>query len=145
MGDIHKVWASSFANSEDIRRFRKCKIEGGYWLHGVWHPGSSDKHCFEIGDNGIGFWGQDVSEGSGPACALPPEVIEYYGLHKDSPLIVKNLANDVEATVLVRDHMPDIAYLEKHDRKYRIDLNPDACHALGIPIPAEQLVTWRKA
>ena len=132
MSDSHKVWASSFADPDDIRAFRRCKAQG-----------KTDKQCFEVGDNGIGFWGDDVSEGSGPACALPPEVIDYFGLGHNSPLIVAH--NDKEATVLVRDHMPHLSYLESHNRKYRIDLNPDACHALGISIPAEAQVIWRKA
>lgn len=143
MSDFHKVWASSFADPADVRAFKRCKAEGGYRSKGVWHPGSSDSHCFEIGDNGVGFWSQDVSEGTGPSCALPPEVIDYYGLHKDSPLLVSHEGREVVA--LVRDHMPHLDYLERHNRKYRIDLNPDACHALGISIPAEALVTWRKA
>ncbi len=143
MGDIHKVWASSFADPEDVRRFKQCKQEMGYWNKGVWHPGSSDSHCFEVGDNGIGAWKDDCSEGSGPSCALPPEVMEYYGLEHLSPLIVNYQGNEVR--LLVKDHMPSISYLEKHGRKFRIDLNPDACHALGISIPAEALVTWRKA
>ena len=143
MSDTHEVWASSFADPEDVRRFRKCKLEGGYWSRGVWHPGSSDSHCFEIGDNGIGFWEDDVSEGTGNSCALPPEVIDYYGLKHMDALIVNH--NGKEATVLLKDHMPHIAYLESHNRKYRIDLNPDACKALGISIPAEAKVTWRKA
>lgn len=143
MADKHEVWASSFADPEDVRRFKQCKQEGGYRSKGVWHPGSSDSHCFEVGDNGIGFWGDDVSEGTGASCALPPEVIEYYNLTHNSQLIVTY--KDKEVIVLVRDHMPHIDYLEHHNRKFRIDLNPDACHALGISIPAEALVTWRKA
>lgn len=138
----HTVWASSFADPADVAAFRKCKAEGGYHSKGVWLPGSSDSHCFEIGDNGIGFWGDDVSEGTGPSCALPPEVIDYFGLEHNSPIVVDH--NGVEVTVLVKDHMPHISYLEEHNRKYRIDLNPDSCHALGISIPAEALVTWRK-
>lgn len=143
MSDTHKVWASSFADPADVAAFKSCKINGGYHSRGVWHPGSSDSHCFEIGDNGIGFWGDDVSAGTGPSCALPPEVIDFFGLRHLSPLIVNH--NGAEATVLLKDHMPHISYLEEHKRKFRIDLNPDACHALGISIPAEAEVTWRKA
>lgn len=151
MSDEHEVWASSFADPADVRAFKKCKAEGGYWSKGVWHPGSSDSHCFEVGDNGVGYWGDDVSEGTGPSCALPPEVIDYFGLQHNSPLIVKNKKTGVEATVYLKDHMPHISTLEAKEArnpdrtKFRIDLNPDACHLLGISIPAEALVIWRKA
>lgn len=145
MSDVHEVWASSFADPADVAAFKMCKLHGGYHSGGVWHPGSSDNHCFEVGDNGIGYWGDDVSAGSGPSCALPPEVIDYFGLQHNSPLIVTNKETGAQATVYLKDHMPHISYLESHNRKYRIDLNADACHLLGISIPAEHIVTWRKA
>ena len=151
MSDTHKVWASSFADPEDVRRFRKCQAEGGYWNKGKWHPGGSDQNCFNVGDNAIGAWQDDCSEGSGPSCALPPEVMEYYGLKHLDRLLVTHLSTGQSGIVLIKDHMPHISTLEAKERAnpnrkpFRIDLNPDACHMLGISIPAEALVTWRKA
>ena len=138
----HKVWASSFADPPDVKAFRRCKDQG-----------KSDDECFEVGDNGVGVWNDDCSQGSGPSCALPPEVMEYYfkavpdNKWRDArnQIILVRLANshkDVE--VAIRDRMPHIYTLERKGRKYRIDLNPDACLALGKHWPLEELVYWRK-
>lgn len=116
----YAVYASSFADPEDIRRFRRCKGEG-----------KSDQECFKVGDNGIGCWGDDCSEGSGPACALPPETITELKLGRGSP--VKVYRGDKSVVVKLKDRMPHIRHLAN---KARIDLNPDACKALGIKIPA---------
>src|ERR1044072_293201 len=48
------VLASSFADPADIAAFKKCKREG-----------HTDSYCFKYGDNGIGYWGDETSEGSG--------------------------------------------------------------------------------
>ena len=144
MAKSHKVWASSFADPEDVRRFRKCKQDGG-----------TDNDCFEVGDNGVGLWDDDVSQGSGPACALPPEVMEYYfgatAVNKwreaRGKLISVNLVgSDHIVAIAIKDRMPHIITLENKGSKYRIDLNPDAVAALGkVPHNFEELVVWRKA
>jgi hypothetical protein len=119
-------YASSFADPADIRRFRKCKAEG-----------KSDKQCFKVGDNGIGFWGDDVSEGTGSACALPPEVIELNGLRHNYPVIVSR--NERKTIALLKDHMPHLRNLANDAR---IDLNPDACRELGLVPPVMTEVTY---
>jgi hypothetical protein len=57
-----KVIATSFADPNDVAAFRKAK-----------NKGMSDQQAFRYGDNGIGCWGDDTSEGSGPSVALPPD------------------------------------------------------------------------
>ena len=132
MGTEHSVFASSFADPDDIRRFKACKAKG-----------KSDQECFKVGDNGIGCWGDDVSEGTGPSCALPPEVMEFYwgsvegAKHKQ--IVVRRY--DKKAVVTIKDRMP---HLKNLANAARIDLNPDACKALDIPIPAMHKVIWRK-
>ena len=119
-------YASSFADPADIRRFHKCKDKGG-----------SDQDCFKVGDSGIGFWGDDVSAGSGPACALPPEVIAEFDLSRGSPVQV---SYDGRYTIaLLLDHMPHIRHLAN---AARIDLNPDACEELGLEPPVMAKVTY---
>ena len=64
-GKIHPVLASSFADPADVEAFEKCKAQG-----------KSDQECFKIGDNGVGCWGDNTKEGSGPSVAFPPETME---------------------------------------------------------------------
>lgn len=119
-------YASSFADPADIRAFRRCKDKGG-----------SDQDCFKVGDNGIGFWGDDVSAGSGPACALPPEVIDQLGLSHNSPVTITY--SDKTTVTLLKDHMPHIRHLAN---AARIDINPDACAELGLIPPVMARVTY---
>lgn len=119
-------YASSFADPEDVRRFRACKAQG-----------HSDEHCFETGDNGIGFWNDDVSEGTGPACALPPEHIDSFHLKHNSPITIYYKGKSVVA--LLRDHMPHVRHLAN---AARIDLNPDTCAALGLTPPVMAYVSY---
>jgi hypothetical protein len=119
-------YASSFADPADIRAFRKCKAKG-----------KSDQQCFKVGDNGIGFWGDDVSEGTGPACALPPEIIDEHGLTHGYPVNVSR--NGLTTTALLKDHMPHLRNLAN---AARIDLNPDACAELGLTPPVMAEVTY---
>ena len=122
-------YASSFADPADIRRFRKCKDKGG-----------SDQDCFKVGDNGVGFWGDDCSEGSGPACALPPEIIQECGLVRGFP--VKVSTDDKVTLALLKDHMPHIKHLAN---AARIDLNPGACAELGLIPPVMARVCYEIA
>ena len=119
-------YASSFADPADIRAFRSCKEKGG-----------SDQACFQVGDNGIGFWGDDVAAGSGPACALPPEIIDELGLSRGYPIEVCH--GDAYTIALLKDHMPHIRNLAN---AARIDLNPDACAELGLVPPVMTQVTY---
>jgi len=50
----HKVTGSSFADSADVATYERCKANGG-----------SEEYCLSIGDNGIGFWGDNTKKGSG--------------------------------------------------------------------------------
>lgn len=145
MASTHKVWASSFADPADVAAFRRCKEQG-----------KSDDECFKVGDNGVGVWNDDCSEGSGASCALPPEVMEYY-FNATADNKWRDARNKViwirlaacptapEVKVSIRDRMPHISTLENKGSKYRIDLNPDTVAALGKkPHNFEEQVTWRK-
>lgn len=138
MATENHVTASSFADPADIRRFRSCIEKGG-----------TDQDCFKIGDNGIGCWGDDCSEGSGPSCALPPEVmIQNWGsvdaakhqLVMVNRLDVKN-SNVHQVVCKVKDRMPHLAHIHNGAR---IDLNPDAVRALRLEPPIMAEVVWMK-
>jgi hypothetical protein len=127
----HKVKATSFADPADIHAFQRCKERGG-----------TDKECFAKGDNGIGLWDQSCAEGTGPCCALPPEdYIEQWGsinVAKNKLVLVERLGKSVICDC--RDRMP---YRKFITNGAGIDLNPDACKALGLRPPASATVTWR--
>jgi len=126
------VRASSFADPADIRRFERCKDSG-----------LSDQECFRIGDNGVGCYGDDCSAGSGPSCALPPEVMEqnWGGTLAAKHQPVRVARDNKEVTCLIKDRMPHLANIHNGAR---IDLNPDAGRALGLEPPFMVDVIWWK-
>jgi hypothetical protein len=124
------VKATSFADPADVAAFRACKAHG-----------NSDLACFAKGDNGVGKWGDDCTEGSGLACALPPEEWAQFGSAARNKLV----EIDHDGTMVVaelRDTMPHRANITNGAG---IDLSPDTCKALGISIPADAQVRWRWA
>ncbi len=122
----YSVTASSFADPADVTAFRKCKAEG-----------NSDLTCFARGDNGVGKWGDDCTEGSGPSCALPPED----WAHLDNPrgALVAVQANGRQVLCHLKDTLPHKANIHNGAG---IDLNPDACAALGFTPPIMEPVRW---
>lgn len=129
-GDVHHVIASSFADPADVRAFKRCKDNGG-----------TDQQCFRVGDNAIGCWGDDVSEGTGPSCALPPEdMIERFGSTSAAKHAkVKVVINGRDVPCVLKDRMP-----AKHNihNGAGIDLNPDAVRAGGLQPPIMEPATW---
>lgn len=124
------VKATSFADPADVAAFKKCKAQG-----------NSDQTCFAKGDNGVGKWGDDCTEGSGPACALPPEEwVQFGAAARGKAVEVKY--QDKTVTVHLLDTMPHYANIHNGAG---IDLNFDACKLLGISIPADAQVKWRWA
>jgi len=129
----HKGLASSFADPADVRAFKRCKENGG-----------TDQQCFKVGDNGVGCWGDDCSEGSGPSCALPPDdMIEKFGsIAAAKHAKVKVSANGQSATCTLKDRMP---WKKNITNKAIIDLNPDAVALLGLKPPIMVPATWEWA
>jgi hypothetical protein len=125
--------ASSFADPADVAAFRRCKATG-----------KSDQQCFKVGDNGIGCWGDDVSEGTGPSCALPPDdMIEKWGsvnAARHKPVNVK--ANGKSVVAILKDRMP---WKKNITNKAIIDLNPDAVASLGLKPPIMEPASWEWA
>ncbi|HEY2857114.1 MAG TPA: hypothetical protein VGJ21_01695 [Terracidiphilus sp.] len=142
---VHVVKATSFADPADVAAFRRCKAGGG-----------SDAFCFGRGDNGVGKWGDDCTAGSGPACALPPEDWMAFGAAaRNKKVLVKRAGNREQGTIatgaetaplqvtcFLRDTMPHKANITNGAG---IDLNPDACAALGVTPPVMTQVTWEWA
>jgi hypothetical protein len=129
-GDVHRVIATSFADPKDVRAFEMCKANGG-----------TDQQCFKVGDNGQGAWGDDTKAGTGPCCALPPEdMAETWGAVNEAHLRqVKVVANNQTVFCEVKDKMPKRKNIKNGAG---IDLNPDACGALGLNPPVKTPATW---
>lgn len=125
MSTPHRVQASSFADPADVRAYLKAKAEG-----------KTDQQAFEVGDNGVGFWGDNTKEGSGPSCALSPETMKsIWGSVAAAHLKPVHIAgNGHEVIALVKDTLPH--------HSNRIDLNPDAVRALGWQPPLLEIVVW---
>lgn len=123
----HSVKASSFADPADVLAFRRAKLKG--W---------SDQKAFTVGDNGIGCWGDRTDEGTGCACALPPEDFAHLG-PKARGAKVRVEANGRAVVCLLKDRMPRKANIKNG---CGIDLNPDACRALGVNPPMTVAAIW---
>ncbi len=123
----HTVKASSFADPADVRAFKRCKANGG-----------TDQECFKVGDNAIGAWGDDTSEGSGPSVALPPEDWQPFAPARGKKVQVRYGEKTVVAEL--KDTMPHKANIHNGAG---IDMNPDTCRALGLEPPVMTKVSWR--
>jgi hypothetical protein len=124
------VKASSFADPADIRAFDKCKLTG-----------KSDQECFKVGDNGIGKWGKSTKQGTGPCVALPPEEWGIFADPDKQKVVVEYKGKQVICDL--RDTMPSYKNIRNGAG---IDLNPDACKALGFTPPIlVSGVKWRWA
>jgi hypothetical protein len=121
--------ASSFADPADIRAFDRCKAIGG-----------SDQDCFKVGDNGVGCWGDNTKEGSGPCCAVPgSRMVEKWGSRdaaKHKMIRVTINGKSVEMPVKDRqsEHLASGAV---------IDLNPDAGALFGLRPPFLVSCSWQ--
>lgn len=128
------VWrsvnASSFADPADVAAFHLCKAAGG-----------TDVYCFGKGDNGVGKWGDDCSQGSGPACALPPEDWAQFGAAARKKAVrVRILGREVVCEL--RDTMPHRANITNGAG---IDLSPDTVAAFGLKPPLMIAAEWQWA
>lgn len=128
----HTVRASSFADRKDLEGFAACKAKG-----------HSDHYCFAFGDNGIGLWGDKTGPGTGPSCALPPEVWHvYYHQARLKKVVVRRRGKSVICEL--KDTMPPEAKAKAQNGAL-IDLNADACAALGLKPPVLATVDYRWA
>lgn len=129
-GGSHTGLASSFADPADVEAFRKCKAQG-----------HSDEYCFAKGDNGVGCWGDDCSEGSGASCAVPPEDMEerWGSVNAAKHKQIRVSANGKTEIVTLKDRMP---HKENITNGAVIDLNPDTAKALGLTPPFMVAANW---
>lgn len=130
--------ASSFADPKDVSAYRK-------WFAIFKDEGMSDEeamgHAFAKGDNGVGCWGDDTTEGSGPSCAIPPEYMraKFGGTFKARlEEVAVTIAGETH-NVPIKDVMPHIRNITNGAR---IDLNPDAGKLFNLTPPFLVNATW---
>lgn len=121
-----EVIATSFADPQDVKRYRQCRADGG-----------TRGHCLGVGDNGVGCWGDDTTARV-PMCALPREDWEHLGLSaRGRKVLVK--ANGKSIVCELRDTMPRRANIRNGAG---IDLNPEAVRQLGFKPPIRIHAVW---
>lgn len=124
---VRRVRASSFADPEDVRRFRSCKATG-----------KTDMECFRVGDNGVGRWGHFTAQENVPMAALPREDWQEAGKTGGARLRVSYNGTTVEG--ILGDTMPARANIRNGAS---LDLNPAFAKALGLTPPfLVEGVTW---
>lgn len=130
--EVHTVKATSFADPEDVKKFKQCIAQG-----------HTENFCFKVGDNGIGKWGDDTTQPF-PMCALPPEDWEpkWGSAAKGRKVLVRIPSTGAKVICALRDTMP-------HKKNIKngagIDLNPSACDLLGLKPPVRVTATWQWA
>lgn len=127
----HIVKASTFADPADVTAFQRCKARGG-----------SDLSCFSVGDNGIGKWGRSCIKGTGPKCALPPEVWAPFGSTANHKPVWVRLPGGESVLCYLDDTMPHVKLITNG---CRIDTNYDLAKALGHTPPDTFQVEWKWA
>jgi hypothetical protein len=131
-----RVLASSFADPDDVRVFKRCKALG-----------HSDQFCFKTGDNGIGKWGANTAQEHTPMCALPRDVWQRAGKKGGAKVRVTyrgEMQNKTPISVegILADTMPSTANIKNG---CGIDLNPAFAKKLGLKPPFKVPVEWEWA
>ena len=133
---VNAVHASTFADPADVAAFRKYYAR--FRAAGL-SDAAATRAAFKHGDNALGCWGDSTAAGSGPSCALPPEDWKPLGkAARFAKVLVR--ANGKSVVCSLKDTMP---HRENITNGAGIDLNPDACEALGIHPPAMVPATWQ--
>lgn len=122
--------ASSFADPNDVAAYQRCIARGG-----------TQSHCLAIGDNGVGCFGDKTSEGSGIAAALPPDdmIAQWGSIGNARHKKVRVWVNGHSIVCVLKDRLPWKKFIL---HGVVIDLNPDACSALGVKSPVMVDAQW---
>lgn len=127
---MYNTIATSFADPKDLLRYQEAKSEG-----------KTEQQALAVGDNGIGFWGDNTKQGSGARSSLPEsDIVKRWGTMSAGRgrLIRVWLGNKWQDTIL-SDLGPGKKEVEEG---HGLDLNYDAWAYFGIRVPAEEKVEW---
>lgn len=123
---IYQATASTFADPDDIRRFRACKATG-----------KSDQACFAVGDNGIGKWGANTAQTDTPMCAIhAADATAVFGS--------LDLAKHQFLEISVEDKTVIAKIEDQCGVQGRIDCNPATYLALGMKAGSLKPCTYRR-
>jgi len=122
--------ATSFADPADIERYLAAKAAG-----------KTEQEALDVGDNGIGCWGDNTKQGSGARSSLPAHVIiARWGYMKNGRgRLIRVFLGEKWIDTILSDEGPGP---KEEAEGHGLDLNFDAWAALGITVPAEQQVQW---
>jgi hypothetical protein len=113
---MNRVKATSFADPQDLRAYN----------HSI-RQGKSPRESLSVGDNGVGAWEMSTAAGTGACCALARDTEGFrHGR------LVRVFYGERSVDCELRDVAPEGV----------IDLNPDACEALGLKPPVSVMVDW---
>ena len=108
--------ASTFADPDDLAAFKRCKALG-----------KTDHECFQIGDNGLGYWSDDTTTEDVAMAAFAQSTLkDRFGDDW------KTKARHAKVRVTYKDRVCDCILGDCGAPEGRIDLNPGACKKLGI-------------
>jgi hypothetical protein len=117
------VIASSFADPADLAAYKKAIAQG-----------KTEKEALAVGDNCIGFWGDNTARVDAPMCALPREDwMVKWGAGSNAR--GKKVAVSFNGRTIIgelRDTMPSKANIRNGAG---IDLNPGFAKAFGLTPP----------
>lgn len=123
--------ADTFADYSDLCAYIKARDE----------EGKTPEQALNVGDNGVGKWGDITAQEHTPMCALSPEYWKPLGAkaHKAKVKVTSN--NDTSQVIcLLCDTRPPLADVNPGTV---IELNPAACLSLGLTPPGTfDSITW---
>ena len=125
--------ASSFADLQDVAAYKKAKARG-----------LSDQQAFQVGDNGIGCYGDDTTNEDIPYVAIrPDDMIRFWGSAEDAKhqKVLVSIGLNQQLCV-IGDRMP---WAKNVKNGAVIDLAPGAQKLFGLTPPFMVNCSWSKA
>lgn len=122
--------ATSFADPADIRAYLEAKMRG-----------ETEEQALDVGDNGIGCWGDDTKMGSGARSSLPAHVtVSRWGsMWNGRRRLIRVFYGGTFVDTILSDAGPGP---KEEAEGHGLDLNYDAWKAFGVSVPAEKKVQW---
>lgn len=124
-GEFRSTTFSSFADPDDLKSFKKCKLTG-----------KTDVQCFAVGDNGIGQFGAITSQEHTPMVAIhSDDMIAKWGSRAGAAhRLVELRYNGKVITASCEDRI---------SARGRVDLNPACLKEFGLKPPTKVAGEWR--
>ena len=127
---MNSTIATSFADPADIARYLTAKAAG-----------KTEEQALAVGDNGIGYWGDNTKKGSGARSSLPAHVItgRWGSMQNGKGRLIRVFYKGGWLDTILSDEGPGP---KEEAEGHGLDLNFDAWAAFGVSVPAEEPVQW---